>query len=121
MSPSDRKAIGQMTAEEAKEKGTARMERDLQAQIVQYLHLLEVEVLWHRTDRKSHATTGWPDLTFVVDGKPWGVEVKTDTGRVRPEQYERLRKMGLNGWQVAIVRSFEEFKKVVFQEEKELT
>jgi hypothetical protein len=104
-----------LLASEAAEKGLARAERDLQGEIVQYLNLQRIEVLWHRTDKKSHATVGWPDLTFVKDGVPWGIEVKTDAGRVRPNQYETMRKMTCNGWQCAIVRSFKEFHDLVFK------
>jgi len=117
VSPEDRKRMGKagLTAEDAKEKGLARAERDLQGEIVQYLNLRGIQVLWHRTDKKSHATVGWPDLTFCKDGVPWGIEVKTDAGRVRPAQYETMRKMTIDGWQCAVVRSFQEFHSLVFK------
>lgn len=117
VSAEDRKKLGKagVTAAEAAEKGLARAERELQGEIVQYLNLQRIEVLWHRTDKKSHATIGWPDLTFCKDGVPWGIEVKTDAGRVRPEQYETMRKMTCNGWQCSIVRSFKEFHNLVFK------
>src|SRR4030095_14831396 len=117
VSPEDRKKLGKagLTAAEACDKGLARAERELQSEIVQYLHLQGIEVLWFRSDKRTRATIGWPDISFCKDGVPWGIEVKTDAGRVRPEQYETMRKMGLNGWQVAIVRSFTEFRNLVFK------
>ncbi len=104
-----------LLADEAKEKGLARVERELQSEIVQYLNLRGIQVLWHRTDKKSHATIGWPDLTFCKDGVPWGIEVKSDAGRVHPSQYETMRKMTIDGWQCAVVRSFQEFHSLVFK------
>jgi hypothetical protein len=117
VSEADRKKMGKagLLADEAKEKGLARAERDLQGEIVNFLQLKGITVLWHRTDKKSHATIGWPDLTFCKDGVPWGIEVKTDAGRVRPSQYETMRKMTLDGWQCAVVRSFKEFHDLVFK------
>jgi hypothetical protein len=117
VSAKDRAELGKagLLASEANEKGVARAERELQGEIVQYLNLQGIAVLWHRTDKRSHATIGWPDLTFCKDGVPWGIEVKTSEGRVRPEQYETMRKMGLNGWQVGIARSFQEFHDMVFR------
>ena len=117
MSKDDRESLGKagQTAVEALNKGETRLERELQSEIVQYLRLQGIEVLWFRTDKRTRATVGWCDITFCKDGVPWGIEVKTEVGRVRPEQYETMRKMGLNGWQVAIVRSFQEFRDKVFK------
>jgi hypothetical protein len=117
VSPEDRAKMGKagLTAEEANEKGLARAERDLQKEIVQYLNLRNITVLWHRMDKKSHATIGCPDLLFCKDGVPWGIEVKTSAGRVRAEQYETMRKMTVDGWQCAVVRSFQEFHSLVFK------
>jgi len=117
VAPEDRAKLGKagLTAAEAADKCAARAERNLQSEMVQYLNYQGIAVLWHRTDKKSHATVGWPDLTFCKDGVPWGIEVKTDAGRVRPEQHECMRQMAMNGWQVAVVRSFQEFHKLVFQ------
>lgn len=117
MSKKDRESLGKggLLASEAMDKGNLLLERELQSEIVQYLRLHGIEVLWFRTDKRTRATIGWCDITFCKDGVPWGVEVKTNAGRVRPEQFETMRKMGLNGWQVAIVRSFQEFHNLVFK------
>src|SRR4030095_15982746 len=117
VSEADRKKMSKagLLVDEAEEKELARAERELQSEIVQYCNLQGIVVLWHRTDKKSRATVGWPDLTLCKDGVPWGLEVKTEAGRVRPAQYETMRKMTLNGWQCAIVRSFQEFHNLVFK------
>jgi len=103
-----------LLAEEANEKGLARAERDLQSEIVQDLQRLGIAVLWFRTDKRTRATVGWPDISFCKDGVPWGIEVKADKGRVRTTQYDTMRTMTCNGWQCAVVRSFKEYKNLVF-------
>jgi hypothetical protein len=117
LSKKDRESLGKagLTAAEAANKGQTRLERELQSEIVQYLHLHGITVLWFRTDKRTRATIGWVDLTFCKDGVPWGIEAKTDAGRVRAEQYETMRKMTVDGWQCAIVRSFKEFHNLVFK------
>ena len=117
VSAEDRKKLGPagVIADEVREKGLARAERQLQGEIVQYLRLHGIEVLWHRTDKRSRATVGWPDLTFCKHGVPWGLEIKTFSGRVGPEQAETMRRMRINGWQTAVARSFQEFHRLVFK------
>lgn len=39
---------------------------------------------------KQRVTPGWPDLILVRDGELIAAELKTETGRVRPEQYQWL-------------------------------
>jgi len=117
MSKKDRESLGKggLLASEALEKGETRLERELQSEIVQYLQLKGIAVLWFRTDKRTRATVGWPDISFCKDGVPWGIEVKTSAGRVRAEQYETMRKMTCDGWQCAVVRSFKEFHDLVFK------
>lgn len=52
--------------------------------------------------------TGSPDLVGVVQGRAFGLELKSSTGRVRPEQerwHEAARRRGVP---VGVVRSVEE-------------
>lgn len=122
LSLEDRKAIGQMTAAEAADKVQANSERALQGQIVQYLRLHGIEPLWHRTDKRSHATKGWPDITFAIldksdqsDSFEWPVlacawEIKFGEGDLSPEQermFDRLRQPP-NGWRCKVIRSLPE-------------
>ncbi len=133
MSKEDRKAIGQMSAEEAFQAFTARSERQLQSQIVNLLRLKGIEVLWHRTDKKSAATIGWPDLTFCVyelapqqvgtpDGtreskilRAWQIfacawEIKMPDGELSKEQEKMYIRLGTrpNGWIYRVIRSVDE-------------
>src|SRR5256885_7581653 len=102
LSPSDRKAIGQFTFEEVLQHADVKNERQLQSQIVQLLRLKGIEPLWHRTDKRSAATIGWPDITFAVrssqlndDGTFWiaqyypcAWEIKFGDGQLSKEQQQ---------------------------------
>ncbi len=117
MSPEDRKAMGKagMTAEEAIAKFTAKNERQLQSQIVNLLRLKGIEVCWHRTDKKSAATVGWPDLTFAVLWTGFGTiacawEIKMPDGKLSEEQTKTAIRMqrGVNNWTYRVIRSVDE-------------
>ncbi len=68
LSPEDRKSLGAagMTAEEAMLKAEVKNERALQVLIINLLRLKGIEPLWHRTDKRSAATVGWPDISFAI-------------------------------------------------------
>lgn len=56
---------------------------------------------------------GWPDLTFIADGRAYGLELKTDRGRLTPSQavaHDRLKEAGMK---VAIARSVDEAVEVL--------
>ena len=59
--------LPQVKVETETDTGGLRREKALQAQIVSLLRLKGIEPLWHRTDKKSAATVGWPDITFSVE------------------------------------------------------
>jgi len=65
LTPEQRREIGQAYHRGIQGKGVARLERELQSQIVQDLRRRGFTVCWHRTDRKSHATIGWPDINLL--------------------------------------------------------
>jgi hypothetical protein len=124
LSPADRKSLGKagMTAEEAIAKQVAKSERELQGMIVSLLRLRNIEVCWHRTDKASAATVGWPDLTFCVlgtqtiDNEPlvevyacaW--EVKMPNGELSKEQSQMAIRLQSppNNWRWRIIRSVDE-------------
>lgn len=115
MSPADRKlyAQGQQTPEEAIARCQAASERQLQGFLVNVLRLRGVAVLWHRTDKKSAATVGWPDLTFAAPrtafqpgAHAW--EVKLPGEVPTSEQILCHCAMIKNGWTVEIVHSVDE-------------
>ena len=62
---------------------------------------------------RSTLPVGWPDLTFVVKGIPYAVEVKTAVGKRSKEQIEMHERLSRHGWHVHTVRSLDEFLKVI--------
>jgi hypothetical protein len=59
--------------------------------------------------------TGSPDLVGAVDGRAFGLELKSPTGRTRPEQdawHEAARRRGVP---VAVVRTVEEAEEAIRQ------
>lgn len=114
ISGEDRKKLGIQTDGERMAKWKAKSERELQRQIVNYLKLRGIEVCWHRTDKKSAATIGWPDLTFAVKSNgfpmPIGIEVKYGAGVLSREQNDLHARLQANpnAWRIYVIRSFVE-------------
>lgn len=115
MTPADRKAIGQQTAAEASETFDARQEKQLHRLIEAELTRRGVVVIHSAMHRRTTTAKGVPDFLFAIKGVPYAIEAKTATGRIREEQAWMLARMKENGWHCAIVRSFEEFKREVFE------
>ena len=57
--------------------------------------------------------TGSPDLVGAVDGRAFGLELKSPTGRVRPEQIAWRDAAIRRGVHVAIVRTVEEAEEAI--------
>ena len=58
--------------------------------------------------KRTGVMAGWPDLTFIADGRAYGLELKTAKGRLTPPQaiaHDRLKEAGMK---VEIARSVEE-------------
>jgi hypothetical protein len=112
ISEGDRKSLGKAgrTWKECIAKGEAKNERELQGQIVNLLRLRGIEPLWHRTDRRSAATIGWPDITFAYYGKAIAWEVKLPNGRLSREQDQMLDTLGTvpNWWDIRVIRSVDQ-------------
>lgn len=112
ISERDRKLLNIQTAEERMKKMVVKNERELQRQIVAYLRLRDIEVIWHATHKKSTATAGTPDILFAIKsyGIPMavGIEVKFGAGTLTHEQSDLFHRMqtGPNCWRILIVRSF---------------
>ena len=119
MSAVERKKLGPggLLPEEALAKAAIKNERDLQGKIVNLLRLKGIEPLWHRTDKRSHATIGWPDITFSTchrgngwdDFCPSAWEIKLE-GELSVEQQQMLIRLQTppNGWRVRVIRSVDE-------------
>lgn len=108
MSEADRAlfAPGQLTSEEAIAKLTITSERQLQGLLVGLLRVRGIEPLWFRTDKRSRATVGWPDITFALTGLAIAWEVKMPGEKPRPEQLTVHELMKRNGWCVMVINSF---------------
>lgn len=110
MSEADRASLapGQLLPAEAAAKMTAKDERQLQGQLVGLLRLRGIEPLWFRTDKRTRATVGWPDITFAFQGRAIAWEVKMPGEKPRPEQINVHCLMVRDGWTVDVVHSVDE-------------
>ena len=54
--------------------------------------------------RKQATAAGWPDLVILGKGRALFVELKSETGRIRPEQVETLRRLAEAGCETAVWR-----------------
>jgi len=106
LSPAERKGAVEHFAEAQLQR---LCEQELSRRRIAYLHL----------SFRAREKKGWPDLTFVLPtewgkpGIPWAVELKTASGVVSKDQKAMLRDMELNGWQVRVIRSFEDFRDIL--------
>jgi hypothetical protein len=106
MSKKDRKtyakSIGQptagMTAAEATAAADSKHEAWMQRQFASFCTLKGYEFLWHRMDRRTGATPGFPDFLVIVKNQVVFLEFKTAKGKLSDDQ-ERvqlaLKKAGL--------------------------
>ena len=85
-----------------------RTERQLQGQLVNLLRLRGIEPLWHRTDKRSAATVGWPDLTFALNSVPILWEVKLQGAKLSDEQQALRPRLIANGWDYYVLHSVDE-------------
>lgn len=109
MNAKDRASLGRagMTAEEAESAFVAKTEADLQTLIQTMLQRNGVYVVRQRMDKRSNVKIGCPDLLFSVNGTPVAWEVKLPGKKPRPEQIDALASMSRNGWQTAVVTSYD--------------
>lgn len=111
MSTADRKALHVRTPEERRAQSEAAEEAGLQKLCEQELNRNGIAYL-HLSPR-AREKKGWPDLTFVVNGIPVAVELKSATGTLSADQKAILDQMERNGWKVAVVRNFDGFNGVL--------
>ena len=114
MNPADRKSLGLRTKAEVLARGIIKAERDLQKQIASLLGLREIVYCWHRLDKKSAATPGWPDFTFSIRmgvlTVPCAWECKLPGKELEPHQAQLKQKMTNwpNGWRYRTIHSLDE-------------
>ena len=81
---------------------TGLPEKAWQQQVVELAELYRWRVYHTYDSRRSHA--GWPDLVLVRPPELLVVELKTDTGRLRPAQRDWLDDLAACGVEVAVWR-----------------
>lgn len=113
MPPETRKELNAPTIAEAQAKTDAKLERELQKQIANYLRQRDIWFAWQRMDRKATGTKGQPDFLCVINGYPVALEVKTLRGKLSPDQEHCHAAMRASGWLVYVVRSVAEVKELV--------
>lgn len=59
----------------------------------------------------KYTLKGWPDICLVRNGKFYGIEVKSETGKLSPEQAELGRQIIHNGGEYVVVRSIEDVQR----------
>ena len=74
-------------------------ERELSRNEIAYLHI----------SFRAREKAGWPDLVFALDGRPIAVELKAKGGKLSPDQVKMLTMMKKNGWEVYVLRAFQDF------------
>jgi len=82
--------------------GSTLTERQWQAVVVEVARTYGWQVHHHLVSRGSSA--GWPDLVIARTGRALFVELKTQTGRLRPEQRTWLALLAAAGCEVAVWR-----------------
>lgn len=107
---SERRKLGQMTAEEAVLKQEVKSERHLQRQIVSLLRLRGIEPLVPTFGKKTRLTIGWPDITFAAYGIPSVWEIKLPGAKRSLEQEQMAARLSSppNSWRYRIIRNVDE-------------
>ncbi len=91
--------------EQKRQKAFDGMERELSRQFCAYLTQRGVPHFVCRTDKRSHATIGWPDVTAVWGGRVACVELKTATGTLSDAQRACHEALRATGTAVCVARS----------------
>ena len=63
--------------------------------------------------KKAGLQAGWPDIQLVHQGRYFGIEIKTKTGRLSPAQSDIHKRLKTSGCLVAVVRSVSEAMELV--------
>lgn len=96
------------TVEEASEKLSRKLERDMHDQFSAWCKLNGILVVHARTDRKSTIRKGWPDFTLLYQGSVICIEFKLPGEKLTEEQVECAKEIAANETWVEVCYSFEE-------------
>ncbi len=111
----DRMAIGKhcQTAKEIDSGLSQKLERKLQKEIAGFLSIRDVWFGRAKFGKRSTYTPGAPDFLFAWNGRPYALECKIGDNGPTEGQLEAHCRMRLNGWMVFVVRSLEEVKAIL--------
>lgn len=83
-------------------------EEELQNQIAQYLRLKELPFFRQRMDKRTTGTVGWPDFSYVFQGKACFMECKMPGNDLTEEQRQVQFELVAAGAHYRIVYSLAE-------------
>ncbi len=114
MNKKDRpKGAAGKTREELNEEAKNKNEKEIQLQIREYLRQKDIIFIQSRMDKRPTIKGGIPDFCFAWKGEPIALEVKREKGKCSEEQTKVQAQMISNGWNVFVVYSLEEVKKIL--------
>ena len=92
--------------------GHRMLEKDIVKAIMKYLKTVPRCFAW-KEHGGMYGTAGIPDIIACVDGRFYGFEVKTETGKPTGLQVATIRKILKAGGVAVIVRSVDEVRAVI--------
>ena len=110
MSKEDRKAIGQFTAAESRQRYERGQERELKRDVLNWLNLQGAWVFEQRMDKRTRGKRGVPDLIVCTppNGRFLAIELKTHAARLEPAQATELERIRGAGGVAVVARCLED-------------
>ena len=91
-------------------------ESDIVAAILRCLRTVPGCFAW-KTHGGRYGTAGIPDIIACVEGRFFAFEVKTESGKVTPLQAATIQKILAAGGMAAVVRSVDEVRAILRQDD----
>lgn len=88
------------------------LEKEIAKAIMNYLKTVPSCFAW-KEHGGMYGTAGIPDIIACVDGRFYGFEVKTETGKATGLQEATIRKIRRAGGVAVIVRSVEDVRAII--------
>lgn len=88
------------------------LEKDIVKAIMKYLKTVPRCFCW-KEHGGMYGTAGIPDIIACVDGRFYGFEVKTETGKPTKLQEATIQKILSAGGSALVVRSVEDVKNII--------
>lgn len=88
------------------------LEKDIVNAIMRYLRSVDRCFCW-KEHGGMYGTAGIPDIIACVDGRFYGFEVKTETGKLTKLQEATIRKINEAGGSAAVVRSVDDVRRIL--------